>query len=86
MTPKLQGTRCDRVFVQKQGLQTQGQAIESHFFTSIKMNRDVEALVLSRKPKEFAGAEDWTPHWDTIPKNARTWCTRNNVRLIRANA
>jgi len=62
------------------------QLIEAHLFTTIKMNRDVEALVLSRTPKDFAGAEDWTPHWDTIAKNARTWCTRNNVRLIRANS
>jgi hypothetical protein len=59
--------------------------VEAHLFTTVKMNRDVEAMVLSRMPKKGSDATDWRSQWDTIQKNAREWCKRNNVRFVLAS-
>ncbi|MBX7105623.1 MAG: hypothetical protein K1X57_16185 [Gemmataceae bacterium] len=59
--------------------------VEAHLFTTVQMNRDVEAMVLSRMPKKSADAQDWRAQWDTIQKNAREWCKRNNVRFVLAS-
>lgn len=55
--------------------------IEAHLFTTIKVNRDVVSMVLSKPLKPGPNGEDRNPQWNTIVANARTWCTRNNVAL-----
>jgi len=58
-----------------------GLLVEAHLFTTIKVNRDVQEMVLSKTPKPGGALGDWTPHWNTIVANARAWSTRNNVAL-----
>lgn len=57
--------------------------IEAHIFKTVKVNKDVQALVLSRESDE--GGEFTDVQWDTIQTHVREWCKRNTVQLLLAS-
>lgn len=58
--------------------------IEAHLFQKVKVNRDVQALWLSRHHKKDAQPVT-NEEWLAILKNAETYCRRNHIRLILAS-
>ena len=57
--------------------------LEAHIFRKVKINQDVQALVLSRQSDE--GGEFTNESWDTIQTHAKEWCKRNGIRLLYAS-
>ena len=57
--------------------------LEAHVFKNVKVNQDVEALVLSRSNDK--GEQYSTEEWNTVMNNAHEWCKRNKVRLLFAS-
>lgn len=57
--------------------------LEAHVFDEVRIDRDVEALVLARRTKD---TEIDAQVWETVKTNAREWARRNNVRLLLLSA
>jgi hypothetical protein len=57
--------------------------LEAHIFDEVRINRDVEELVLARRTKK-GEIDDQT--WERVKVNAREWSKRNNVRLMLLSA
>jgi hypothetical protein len=55
--------------------------IEAHIFQALKIAEDVETLTLSRMRNDSKPPFN-EKQWQEVLKNARTWCSRNAVRLI----
>ena len=58
--------------------------MEAHIFKTVKMDKDVKALVLSRQNQSSDPAYS-DVEWKTIQDNALWWCARNKVKMLMAS-